>query len=119
MKFLADESVDGPLAARLRADGHVVAWIGEDSPGVLDEVVLHRAYTEGIVLLTGDKDFGDLVYRHRRPHSGVLLLRLSGCDEETKCELASSAIQKHGENLPGAFSVLTADTLRIRQDPGL
>ena len=77
MKLLADESVDGPVIARLRRDGHEVAAIAEDSPGWRDEAVLARAKTEKRVLLTSDKDFGELVYRHRLPHDGVLLLRLS------------------------------------------
>ena len=84
MRVLADESVDGPVVARLRSDGHEVACIAEDTPGLADDAVLARGYGEGIVLLTADKDFGELVYRHHLPHAGVLLLRLSGLDETAK-----------------------------------
>ena len=117
MKLLADESVDGPVVARLRGDGHEVAWIAEDAPGVADDAVLARAYGEGIVLLSADKDFGELVHRQRRPHAGVLLLRLSGLDEPVKSDLVSRAIAEHGAHLPGAFSVLAGDVLRIRREP--
>ena len=117
MRVLADESVDGPVVARLRSDGHEVACIAEDTPGLADDAVLARGYGEGIVLLTADKDFGELVYRHHLPHAGVLLLRLSGLDETAKCDLVSQAIREHGADLAGAFSVLGGDTLRIRRDP--
>jgi predicted nuclease of predicted toxin-antitoxin system len=61
MKLLADEGVDGPVVAWLRNDGHDVAWIAEDSPGVGDDAILARAYAEGVVLITSGKDFGELV----------------------------------------------------------
>ena len=117
MKLLADESVDAPIVARLRGDGHEVPSVAEDSPGLPDLGVLARAHQEGVVLITGDKDFGELVYRQRLPHSGVLLLRLAGADEATKCELVSRAVAENGSDFPGAFSVLGVDDLRIRRPP--
>jgi predicted nuclease of predicted toxin-antitoxin system len=117
MKLLADESVDGPVVVRLRGDGHDVAWVAEDAPGQADDAVLARAYGQGVVLITSDKDFGELVYRQRRPHAGVLLLRLSGLDEAAKCELVSRAVGEHGVDMTGAFSVLDGSALRIRKDP--
>lgn len=117
MKLLADESVDRPIVLRLRQDGHEVASIAEESPGIGDNDVLSRAYGEGIVLITADKDFGELVFRHKRPHAGILLLRLSGLSESEKCEMASRAIALHANDLQGAFCVLESDTLRIRREP--
>ena len=117
MKLVADESVDGPIVARLRDDGHEVVSISEESPGARDEAVLKRAWDAGLVLVTADKDFGELVYRQRLPHAGVLLLRLTGLDEAEKCNAVARAVADRGPELPGAFSVLTADTLRIRRDP--
>lgn len=116
MNLLADESVDAPIVERLRAAGHAVANITEDSPGVRDEVLLARALSESVVLLTADKDFGELVYRRRLPHAGVLLYRLAGIAEHAKCDIVEQAIADHGASLPGAFSVLTPDSLRVRRD---
>lgn len=93
MRLLADENVDGPVVARLRADGHEVAWIVEEAPGQVDDAILARAYKEGVILITSDKDFGVLVYRQRLPHSGVLLLRIAGLEEASKCELVSQVIR--------------------------
>lgn len=76
MKPLADGSVDWPITARLRDDGHDVPSIAEDSPGLADLEVLARAHADGVVLITGDKDFGELVYRQRLPHAGGFVASL-------------------------------------------
>jgi predicted nuclease of predicted toxin-antitoxin system len=117
MKLLADESVDAPIVACLRAAGHEVISIAEETPGIEDSQVLHRALAEQCVLLSADKDFGELVFRHQLPHVGVLLLRFAGLSTQQKCDLTKYAVEKHGETLPEAFSVLTIDALRIRKHP--
>ena len=117
MKLLADESLDQPIVERLRLDGHDIGAMAESSPGIADPVVLSLAVAEQIVLITADKDFGELVYRHRLPHAGVLLVRLEGLTELEKCELVSGVVGQYGPDLPGAFSVATYDSLRIRKVP--
>lgn len=66
LKFLADECCDTGLVASLRKDGHDVFYVLEEKAGVADEVVLEEAYTKGRILLTEDKDFGELVCRLRK-----------------------------------------------------
>ena len=95
MRLLADESVDRAIIVRLRRDGHEVASVAEESPGLGDEEVLSLAYGQGLVLISADKDFGELVHRRRRPHAGVVLLRFSGLTEDEKCGLVSSVISEH------------------------
>ena len=72
MTFLADESVDRQIVVRLRLDGHQVAYVAEMSPGIMDEVVLAASRISASVLITADKDFGELVLRQRRASTGVL-----------------------------------------------
>ena len=67
MKFLADECCDTELVTSLRDDGHDVLYVLEKKAGVTDEEVLFDAYNDGRILLTEDKDFGELVYRLRKP----------------------------------------------------
>lgn len=76
MKFLADESVDRQVVDQLRLDGHEVWYVAEKEPGISDDTVLDRANQEMAVLLTADKDFGELVFRQKRIAMGVILLRL-------------------------------------------
>ncbi len=71
MILLADESVDRQIVERLRTDGHAVRYIAEIEPGISDDIVLDMAYQETDVLLTADKDFGELVFRQGRLTSGI------------------------------------------------
>jgi predicted nuclease of predicted toxin-antitoxin system len=66
LNILADESVDGPIVKRLRQEGHTVQYIAEMTPGITDDMVLELANQEAALLLTADKDFGELVFRQRR-----------------------------------------------------
>jgi predicted nuclease of predicted toxin-antitoxin system len=114
MKFLADECCDSALVDALREDGHDVVYATESLRGVADEVLLARAFSDGRVLLTEDKDFGELVYRLRRPTRGIVLLRFDVADRALKIPRLRHLLQQQGERLPGAFAVLEADKVRIR-----
>ena len=76
MTFLADEGVDRQIVERLRLDGHEVSYVAEMAPGIMDEVVLRESRDSSSVLITADKDFGELVFRQRQASTGVLLVRL-------------------------------------------
>jgi predicted nuclease of predicted toxin-antitoxin system len=77
LRFLVDESADARLATYLRSLGFDAATVAEHfRPGLSDDDVLAVARAEGRILVTDDKDFGELVVRHRHSHAGVILLRL-------------------------------------------
>lgn len=77
MRFLLDENVDVRLRAFLSADGHDVTQIGIDYPASLtDEAVLAQGLTEARIVITNDRDFGELVFRRGLMHGGVVYLRL-------------------------------------------
>lgn len=78
MKFLGDENLDWQIVERLRLDGHEVLYVVEMQPGIPDDKVLNLANNESAILLTSDKDFGELVFRLRRIAAGVVLIRLFG-----------------------------------------
>ncbi len=115
MRFLADESVDRQIVDRLRQAGHAVHYIAEMDPGVSDDIVLQLANQEADLLVTADKDFGELIFRQGRFTRGILLVRLAGLSPLEKGHLVAVAISQYGAELPGAFAVLTARTLRIRR----
>ncbi|MBI5331471.1 MAG: DUF5615 family PIN-like protein [Betaproteobacteria bacterium] len=114
MKLVVDESVDAGIVRALRLEGHEVLFVDEIAPGSPDVRVLAMAADHAAPLVTADKDFGELVFRQGKAHFGVLLLRLYGLREAEKAELVVSAMRSHGAEFPGAFSVLTPETLRIR-----
>ena len=78
MNLVADESVDQPIVDRLRQDGHTVLSIADLDPGIADNAVLRLADQNSALLLTADKDFGELVFRMGNIHTGVVLTRLAG-----------------------------------------
>ena len=115
MILLLDENVDQPIARRLRRDGHEILCASEMEPGVPDDVVLSLANERGAVLVTGDKHFGELVFRDGRVVYGVLLVRLAGLSPRTKAELVSMAVRHHGHEMPGAFTVVSPGLIRVRR----
>ncbi|MFL6198699.1 MAG: DUF5615 family PIN-like protein [Thermoanaerobaculia bacterium] len=115
MRLVADESVDGPIVERLRAEGHEVLYVAELDPGITDEVVLEQARAAGYLLITSDKDFGELIFRLRKLPGGVILLRLAGLTNLRKAEIVASAMQDYGDAMVKAFTVVTPGNVRIRQ----
>jgi predicted nuclease of predicted toxin-antitoxin system len=115
--LLCDEGVDRPIVDALRSAGHDVQYIAESDPSITDEEVLELANGLGAVLVTLDKDFGELVFRQGRVTSGVLLLRLLGLSANEKNRLVGAAVEAHSSELPGSFAVLTQSGLRIRRRP--
>ncbi|BAY21552.1 hypothetical protein NIES2100_13070 [Calothrix sp. NIES-2100] len=115
MNFLADENLDRQIVERLRQDGHIVWYVPEMEPGISDDEVLDLANQEGALLLTSDKDFGELVFRLGRIASGVVLTRLSGLSTISKADIVTRAINQHTDELLGAFTVITPTNIRIRK----
>ncbi|MCG3163454.1 MAG: hypothetical protein JMDDDDMK_04881 [Acidobacteria bacterium] len=115
MNLLADESVDQQIVDRLREEGHDVLFVTEMEPGITDDIVLGRANEKNALLITADKDFGELVFRQRLAHSGVVLLRLAGLSPETKACIAAQALQEHEAKLMQNFSAVSPGMVRIRQ----
>ncbi len=114
MKLVADEGVDKPIIEALRAAKFHVTYFAEQAPGADDPVVLAMANEAETLLLTCDKDFGELVYRQRLTTAGVLLIRLAGVAPATKARLVAHAVQARHTEMLNAFSVITPGLLRIR-----
>jgi predicted nuclease of predicted toxin-antitoxin system len=99
LKILADESVEGEIVARLRSEGHDVAYVPETSAGIRDDEVLARANAESRILLTEDKDFGDLAFFYGSRSLGIVLLRAHGAGVEAKAGLVAEALETHEDEL--------------------
>jgi predicted nuclease of predicted toxin-antitoxin system len=114
MRFLADECCDAGLVDALREDGYDVLYAADSLRGAPDRELLDQAFTERRILLTEDKDFGELIYRLRRPAHGIVLLRFDVADRALKIPRLLHLLEEAAERLPGAFVVLEADKARIR-----
>ena len=113
MRFLVDENT-GPAVARwLRDQGHQVFSVFEEARGMDDDAVIEKACAEGWILLTNDKDFGEKVYRERRPHKGVVLLRLEDERAYSKIRTIQQLLRGHADQLAGNFVVVTERKVRF------
>ena len=97
----------------MRQDGHEVIAIAETAPGRADDAVLAIAVQENALLLTEDKDFGELVFRLRLLATGIVLFRLGAASSQMKAQIIAFAIHQHGTDLLGKFAVITPRTVRI------
>jgi len=117
MNFLADENFPRPAVEALRQAGLDILWIAESKPGVSDDEVLALSVSTSRVLLTFDKDFGELAYRQRLPaHCGIVLFRLTLQSPDEAASFAVTAILSQ-ESWAGHFSVITRQRIRMRRLP--
>ena len=117
MRFLLDESADFPLAAFLQELGHDVTSIARDCPHALrDQEVLAIAFREERILITNDRDFGELVVRRRLPHSGIILFRLKNEDISAKQAWLAHAIDQYAEQLQELL-VINQRGIKVRRSP--
>jgi predicted nuclease of predicted toxin-antitoxin system len=112
--FVADEGVDSAIVARLRNEGHEVLYVAEIAPSISDDEVLERANDKRALLMTADKDFGELVFRLGRIHTGVVLLRLAGLHSDLKARIVVESVRAYGAEMANAFTVIAPSTVRIR-----
>ena len=115
MKLIADESVDYGIILWLRYNGYEVLAIEDSYKGSDDEEVLNISLNQNSLLITEDKDFGELVYRLNKSHIGIILLRLSGIDLETKNKIVLRSLKENLNNMKNSFSVISAKQTRIRK----
>lgn len=114
LKFSADESVEKRIVVALR-EKHEVIFVDETMKGAEDALVLEKAEEMKTVLLTANKDFGELVYHWQLHHAGIILYRLHGLPIEEKISVIMTAIEKYGIELLNSFTVITVRNVRIRK----
>jgi predicted nuclease of predicted toxin-antitoxin system len=117
MNFLADESCAGPVIRALREAGHDVVAISEVAAGAADDEVLERALNEKRVLITEDRDFGELVYVRGRSSTGVILVRFPSSARRSKPATVVEAVAKLGARLYDSFTVIEPGRVRVSGRP--
>jgi predicted nuclease of predicted toxin-antitoxin system len=113
LRFLIDESTGRRLSEMMNEAGFDTVFVGDIMPGVDDEAILSAAEKEKRILITDDKDFGELVFRLNRPSIGVVLLRTSYSNPEKRLRLLLNLTKSH--NLEHNFVTLSDDKIRIRK----
>ena len=113
MRLLVDECT-GPAVARwLREQQHEVFSVYEQARGMDDDGIIQKAFDENWILITNVKDFGEKVYRDRRPHRGVILLRLDDERVASKIDTLQRLLRDYADRLADHFVVVTETTVRF------
>lgn len=118
MILLADENIRFDLIESVRAAGFEVISILESCPGVTDEEVLNFASQKCAVLLTNDKDFGNMVYRLKIPNHGIILLRTPELASIEVFKILIEVLENKTVDLHDSFTVITDQAVRIRKLTG-
>jgi len=116
MNILCDEGVDSQIVEQLRQDRYDVLYVAEMEPSISDDVVLQRANEHNALLVTEDKDFGELVYRQGLVHLGVVLVRLHGLSSASKARIVSATFIEHESEMTNSFTVISPGMVRIRHE---
>jgi len=114
LRFLIDESTGQAVAVHLRQHGYDAVAVSDVMPRADDDSILRFAVTERRILITNDKDFGEMVYRRRQQHRDIILLRLADVAAAAKKRAALSAVEQYGAQLVDAFCIATEKKSRLR-----
>ena len=113
MRFIVDECT-GPNAAEwLRGQGYEVFSAHEESRGAEDDLLIEKAFAESWILITNDKDFGEKVYREKRPHHGIIFLRLGDERAANKIFVLDRLLAQYADQLADRFVVVTDERVRF------
>ena len=113
MKLLLDENIGRSTAEALRRQGHDVSWVGEDFAGTPDVAIMAQAEREGRVLVTKDKDFGELAFKNGQTHGGVILLRLADERPENTLRVIHGVLNHLALRKPPFFVVASDSEFRV------
>ncbi|MBA2733685.1 MAG: DUF5615 family PIN-like protein [Acidobacteria bacterium] len=113
MRFLVDECTGPKVAAWLHSQGHEIFSVFDEARGIEDDEVIQKAYDEHWILITNDKDFGEKVYRERRPHRGIIFMRLEDERAANKVEVLRRLLEGYADRLADQFVVVTDTRVRF------
>lgn len=114
-KFLVDAGVGHLVEQFLNNFGYDIKSVRDIDPRMPDEEIIKLAYNENRIIITMDKDFGELVYHSLMPHAGILLLRLEDSDCIEKTKIVSNILKDYASQLSNAFCVYQNGKFRIRK----
>ena len=112
--FFADEGLDYPLVKLLREAGYDVTYAAEAYVGEPDSFLIEIAFREERILITKDKDFGELAIRSKKHTRGIILIRIEKLNMAANCLVVLNAIRKYEPELVNSFTVIQEDKIRIR-----
>lgn len=114
MKFIVDECTGAKVSQWLREKEHDVFCVYTQARGWKDKIILEKAVLDERIIITNDKDFGEMIFRDSQYHKGIILLRLSNTRWMTKVQVLERLLQEYSnEQLVDHFTVVTERLVRI------
>lgn len=113
VRFIADVNVEKPIVDFLSEEGYDVKWVPDYNCEIPDEDLLNLANTEKRVLITNDKDFGELIFLQKKFSVGTILFRVKGQQVDDKVKLIKKLLDKYSGKILNHFIVITKDKIRI------
>lgn len=111
MKFLADVNVEKQIIDYLKKSGYNILWVPDLDCRMIDEKILEVANKEKRILITNDKDFGDIIFRQKHISTGIILIHIKDQNTQHKLRLLQKLLLAYG--IYGNFVVLTEKKVRI------
>lgn len=114
MKFFANENIPVASVKKLRQAGFDVVSVFEECPGETDIKILKKAFLESLVIITFDRDYGELIYKNKQlPPAGIIYLRFIPSHPEYAADMLQRLF-KSSIQIVGKFTVLETDKVRQR-----
>lgn len=113
IKFLADVNVEKPLVDFLSKKGFDVKWVTSIDKQMSDVRICEITNNEHRVLITNDKDFGEIVFLQKKITYGIILLRVKGQDSSEKIVLIEKLLDKYQDKIINHFVIVTKDKFRL------
>lgn len=111
MQFLLDSCISSFAVRDLRSANYNALWIPEGGEGPGDEVIMRRALDENLILVTAEKDFGELIFIYNKPHPAII--RLVDIPAKDQGKILLQLIEKHKDILEKKV-IITVDRYRVR-----
>ena len=113
MRFLVDECTGSKVAEWLRGENHEVFSVFDEERGISDAKILAKSFDENRILITNDKDFGEMIFRERRKHHGIIFMRLDDERAANKIEVLRRLLKGYADKLSEEFVVVTETKVRF------
>lgn len=113
MRFLADVNIEKRVVLFLRSAGYDVLWIPEYDCRMADDALLLLAVQEQRILITNDKDFGNLIYFQKKTAVGIVLFRIEDQNVRVKITILKNMLLRYQDKFPGHFVTLARKKIRF------
>ncbi|PIU36983.1 hypothetical protein CO005_02095 [Candidatus Roizmanbacteria bacterium CG_4_8_14_3_um_filter_34_9] len=115
MKFLIDESIEYRIVGFLRSLDYNTLSVAESFSSLDDKIILSIAYKESRIIITNDKDFGELIYKLQLPHKGIILIRLFEENYQSKEDKLKLILKKFKSKLQNTFTIVSKNKIRFKK----